>query len=271
MRKGRPQLFLLLLSAALLLGACGLLVGEPFIEPLFEANITREFNDRALVDFRAYPAQALDPLDPFSHFAIFYRIYISDTPVPATTTDTFNAINPTLHANFNTVSPFIDSDTLIGTNMHNLFSGMNFRYLSLGTMTVTDGVATITPQDINAVLNRAIGTYVVEFNFSQSQQIPVIRLGGSEYVLLRATGHQGIGFTPRPEHRLFLNSLDLRNPDFINVNENADVVDRAGIDPMRRDFTFVAMFLVAVGMNSATFATVYSTPSLIHVFQLPDD
>jgi hypothetical protein len=69
-----------------------------------------------------------------------------------------------------------------------------------------------------------------------------------------------------------VNTIELRNPEYIEPNRNADVADRAGpIGPQYRELTYAALFIVGVGMNPATFATVYSTPSLIHVFRLPDE
>ena len=236
--------------AALFFGACGVLEGEPFIEPVREADITRQLNDRAVINLARYPSGQ----NAFSHFAILYRIYVSDIHMPATTADTFSRINPTLQADFSVLSRYIDSETLVGVNMHNVFSARNFRYLAL------EGA------NINYVLRTAIG-YTINFDFSQSQGVPVLRIGAQEHVLVRATGHPGAGsFSPHPDRR-FVNSIQLRNSDYINPNFSADVVDRTGVADRR--FTYVAMFIVAVGMDPNTFTNVYSTPSLIHVFQLP--
>jgi len=272
--RGLIKLFFLAL-AALFFGACGLLVGEPFIDPVPEADITRHGNDRAEIYLRSY-----SPHDAFSQFTIFYRIYVSDVSIPATTTDTFPAINPILQQNFNSVYPFIDSDTLFGTNMHNLFSGINFRYLFLANAANLTGTALVEANvpvlSIDQVLGRSLfyrpnAELILEFDFSQSQQVPVLRIGSDEFILLRAESHPGIGsFNPRPEHRRFINHDDLREYDYINVNFNADVANRAGLTGIDRRFTYVAMFIVGVGMNPLTFANVYSTPSLIHVFQIPD-
>ena len=278
--------FFLFPFAALSMGACGLLVGEPFIYPVHEANITRYLNDRATVGLRT---NEFIRADDFSNFVIFYRIYISDLYIPSTTTDTFSTINPVLLQNFNTVSRYIDSDTLFGVNMHNVFSNIHFRYLSLGRLRIVDDEEVVDEVDINQ-LNSAIGN-VINFDFSQSRGIPAIIIGDPDqeaftddgagnliipnpnyFVLLRANSHTApVGpFTPQPEHRLFINSEELRDPEFINLNFNADVTDRAGIIDEERRYTYAALFIVAVGMDINTFANVYSTPSLIHVFRLPN-
>ncbi|MCL2232441.1 MAG: hypothetical protein FWB99_05115 [Treponema sp.] len=258
MRKG--TIFILLLFAALLLSSCGLMEGEPFIEPVPQADIERFSNNRAIVNLRHYPALSAQPA--FSHFAIFYRIYVSNIPEFSPSPATFNAINPTLHSNYNTIRPFIDSDSLFGANMHDQFRRLGFWYLAL------EGNA-----NINAILNNAIGN-IVEFNFPSGEN-PFIRIGpGNIYdtagnitnVHTLWRSNDGGRFTPVPENRFFRNTDDLRNPEHIIPQRNADVANIAG----ERQYTYAAMFIVAVGMNSSTFATVHSTPSLIHVFQLPD-
>ena len=187
---------------ALLFTACGLLEGEPFIFPITEDRITRFMNDRAVINL-LHHENADQPA--FSHFAIFYRIYISDTYVAATTTDTFAHINTTLNADFNHVAPFIDSDTLIGTNMHILFTGRNFRYLELEQRyPVAQQVET------NQILREMLGHQEVEFSFEHSP--PTLSFDGRTFTLLRATGHPGLpSFQPHPDRR-FVNTIDLRNP-----------------------------------------------------------
>ena len=259
MYKGRIKKIFLLPLAALLLGACGLLEGMPFIDPVQQSDIEPSMDDRATVDLRDYSPHPT----AFSHFVIYYRIYISDYVEMAPGPINFGRINPTLLSNYNTVLPHIDSDTLFGVNMHNLFSGMNFRYLSLEGNVIDQVLG-------SAFFNRPREERILEFDFGTAQ-IPVMRIGSDEFILLRAAGHQGISFSPRPEHRRFLNTEELRNSEYIDPNFNADVASAGtATDPMLRDFTYVAMFIVAVGIDSSTFSTIYSTPSLIHVFRLPD-
>ncbi|MCL2206028.1 MAG: hypothetical protein FWB82_05855 [Treponema sp.] len=268
----RLRSLFLLPVAALLLTACGLLEGEPFIEAIHSDRIERSFNDRATLDVTGYTPHPT----AFSHFAIFYRIYISDTPVPSTTTDTFPQINPTLNADFNAIATYIDSETFVGVNMHTLFTGRGFRYLALARLDPAMPPPHLVPVDTNSVLASMVSE-VVEFSFEGGWQThPVMRFVNRpigdpdrEFVLWRATSHDGIAFDPQP-NRLFFNTAELRNAAYINPNMNADVADRTGIPAASRLHTFAALFIVGVGMDHATFSTVYSTPSLIHVFLLPN-
>jgi hypothetical protein len=87
------------------------------------------------------------------------------------------------------------------------------------------------------------------------------------YVLWRSDG--GGLFSPRPD-RYFVNSRELWAPENISNQINADVVNKANLPDGDRRYTYAAMFIVAVGVNPASYSNIYSTPSLIHVFRLPD-
>jgi hypothetical protein len=67
-----------------------------------------------------------------------------------------------------------------------------------------------------------------------------------------------------------MNKEALWRVENINDKTNADVVNKSGITPDERHYTYAAMFIVAVGINAASYSNIYSTPALIHVFQLPD-
>ena len=92
-------------------------------------------------------------------------------------------------------------------------------------------------------------------------------LGNNTYILWRSDG--GGLFNPMPD-RYFINSNELSSPDNINDQINADVANKADIPEGGMRYTYAAMFIVAVGFNPSTYSNIYSTPSLIHVFLLPD-
>jgi hypothetical protein len=268
---------LTLILAIFLLGACGLLVGEPFIEAIPQADITQELNSRAIIDLRLYP----DNNDAFTNFVIFYRIYTSDLYISSTGirdtgldegTGTFVRINPTLDQNFRRINPLIDNEDRIGENMHNLFTSMNFHYLRFQHPYSLAIVPTPLGRSFFALPPEH---RMIEFNFD-SGAIPSMTVSPgagppyeAQFNLLRANTQGGIDFSLEPPDGRFLNSLALRDRAFIaDTNINRDVVDF----PNRvLDYTYAAIFIAAVGMSQTTFANVYSTPSMIHVFRLPDE
>ena len=245
-----PVFLFWVLGTLLCLGTCGL-EDYPFIDPVPQSNIIPVMNYRATVRIPSSNSAM------FEHFAIFYRIYVSNELISSTTRDNYSAINSYLASDYNSIFPYIDSDTLVNTNMDTLFQGRGYKYLSLEN------------GNIDAVLSSsALGsTLVFDFPASASAGMPTMTIGSSVYTLWRSNGSGT--FTPRPDRNL-VNNNDLWNSDYINQQFNADVVDKSGIGAGDRRYTYTAMFIVAVGIDANTYSYIYSTPSLIHVFQLPD-
>jgi len=232
-----------------ILGACGI-EDYPIIPPVPDSNITRQFNDRATVRIPNDYAET-----PFTNFAVFYRIYVSDTPQPSIMESTFSAINPTLASDYNVFKGYIDSTTAVNVNMDAIFQGRGYKYLELQG-----------DSNIYSVLSSSVFGTILEFNFSSSRD-PSMTVGANTYTLWRSNGN-GL-FNPRPD-RLFRNREELyRSENISNPTINADVAGKSGVTDGRL-YTYAAMFIVAVGVNTASYSPIYSTPALIHVFQLPD-
>jgi len=233
----------------LFLYACGI-EDYPVIYPVPQSNISQEMNDRAIVRVPNYYAGTT-----FTNFAIFYRIYVSDTPQSSITESIYSTINSTLASDYNAIKPYIDSTSIVNTNMDTLFQNRGYKYLDL--------------QDDNifSVLSSSVLGTNIEFDFSSSRGAPTMRIGSQVYTLWRS--NSGGLYNPRPD-RLFINMEELWRSENINATTNADVVDKSDITSDARHYTYAAMFIVAVGVNAATYTNIYSTPALIHVFQLPD-
>lgn len=242
------RFYFLVLFAAFFSGACGL-EDYPYIDPIPQANVTQQMNNRATVRIPDIYAGT-----SFTNFAVFYRIYVSDIPQASTTINSYSSINSVLASDYNSFRTYIDSTTQINVNMDSLFQGRGYKYLALRD------------ENISSVLSPAsVGNSLI-FDFS-SGRAPTMTLGSSVYTLWRSDG--GGLFEPSP-NRLFVNSEELWKPENINSQTNADVANKSGINDGDRRYTYAAMFIVAVGVNVASYSNIYSTPSLIHVFQLPD-
>ena len=253
---GKFCFFVLPFAAALFLVTCGL-EDYPVIYPVHQSDITQELNNRAVVTIRTDNAGTA-----FTHFAIFYRIYVSDIRVDATTISDaaqYYTINSTLGSDYAGVNPYIDSDTLVNTNMDTFFTGRGYKYLFLNG------------PDIDNVLNSSVLGKTLTFYFPSqfsSGGPPTMTIGSTDYILWRSTG-SGTGiYTPRPD-RNFVNNDDLWNPDYLNSDNNADVVNKTGITGSDPHYTYAAMYIVAIGIDNTNYSQIYSTPSLIHVFLLP--
>jgi hypothetical protein len=229
-------------------GACGI-EDYPFINPIPQGNITQSLSSYAAVRIpNNYEGTY------FTHFAVFYRIYVSDIDLISTDKTSYSAINSTLASDYNNFNAYIDSTTQVNVNMDSLFQGRGYKYLALQDT------------NINTVLSSSSLGQSLTFDFSSSKR-PTMTLGNDTYVLWRSDG--GGQFSPLPD-RYFVNRGELWNPENINNQINADVVNKANLTDSNRRYTFAAMFIVAVGINPASYSNIYSTPSLIHVFRLPD-
>jgi hypothetical protein len=241
----KAGLFLLLLPAVLFLWGCGV-DDYPHVNSVPQSNITQTFNNYAEV--RLPPGS-----NSFTHYVIFYRIYVSDVSIPSTTysdTASYSAINPALSSDFYSIRQYIGSDTLVNANMDAVFRARGYSYLCLES------------SDIDSVLNSSSTT--LSFSFPTSEN-PYMTKGGARYVLWRSNGNGA--FSPRPD-RYFRNKPGLYESGGINAQTNADVADKPGMSGADR-YTYAAMFIVAVGVDNTTYSNIYSTPAFIHVFQLP--
>jgi hypothetical protein len=234
--------------ASLFLCTCGL-EDYPLISPVPQSNITQVMNNHATVRLPNNYAGT-----PFTNFAVFYRIYVSNVLQATTTSSSYSAINSALASDYNSFSTYIDSTTLVNTDMDALFQGRGYKYLNLQG------------NNISAVLSSSVLGTNLDFDFASSKA-PTMTVGSTVYTLWRSDGN-GL-FTPRPD-RLFMNKEELWRTENINDKTNADVVNKSDIQAGDKRYTYAAMFITAVGINTASYSNIYSTPSLIHVFQLPD-
>jgi hypothetical protein len=243
---------LLFVLCSLFLWSCGI-EDIPFIDSIPQGNITQAMNNRAVVRI---PSDS--PGTTFTNFAVFYRIYVSDTLQASTTsTSIYSAINPTLTSDYNNFSNYINSTTQGNVDMDRVFQNRYYKYLVLEEPNTNN---------INTVLSESSFGQSLEFDFSSSKR-PTMTLGNNTYVLWRSDG--GGLFSPRPD-RYFVNSNELSNPANINNQINADVANKANLSDGDMRYTYAAMYIVAVGINPTSYSNIYSTPSLIHVFLLPD-
>jgi len=231
--------------------SCGI-EDYPYIDPIPEGNIIQELSSRAVVRI---PRDS--PGTTFTNFAVFYRIYISNILLSSITKDIYSTINPILASDYNSFSYYINSTTQVNVDMNKLFQDKGYKYLVLEDPN-TNNIGTILSES-------SLGQSLI-FDFRSSIR-PTLTIGNSTYVLWRSDG--GGLFSPRPD-RYFRNSGELWNPANITSQINADVINKADLADSDMRYTYAAMFIVAVGINPASYSNIYSTPSLIHVFLLPD-
>jgi hypothetical protein len=243
-----------------LLASCGL-EDYPYLERVKESDITREFNTRATILLPNVGSQQ------FTHFAIYYRIYISDVTTMGTILPAdMNNINSLLSLDYSYFLPYVNPDNTssASTQIDTLFA--NRKYYSLYTES----------HELSDLLTSSVEGQGITLDFSQRAdgRRPILEVGGTEYVLWRTTGRERLGelFEIKPDNdRSFVNSSELHSSEYAVSTNNAANNDVADKTPVSGDrYTYTAMYIVATGRNLIDFSPIYSQPAYIGVFRLPD-
>jgi hypothetical protein len=228
-----------------------------YLSPVPVGNITLISNTRANI--------ILPPVsDPyFTNFAIYYRIYISESSEIAeiqTSPASLGRINGTLNSDYSFFDNYTTSNTMVGTSIGSLFRNRNYYPLGINSLLSLDGVL--------GSGNAPGRTAILDFQFEP----PTITLyAGSisqgSYQLYRSNNDGA--FTPRPLDRLFRNHADLYNSAYANPTNNADVADLNNSTGASR-YTYAALYIVLVGIELTTYSQIYSNPTFVGIMRLPD-
>jgi hypothetical protein len=217
--------------------SCGI-DDEPYLEPIDPSGVNRSLTG-ATVSVGSSGEEAFSPA-----FLLYYKIYMSSASESATITSAdMSRINATLGSDYsgiNTYTPLNTTNRPVFTPT--VFSNRNFYPMTIGTSETFSGSETIT------------------LNFdNQPNQFPSLQLNGEPLTLYRSTG--GGSFVPLPEtERRFRNYSELTN------TQNKDVAQNSG----GGDNSYCAVYIIKRGVNSQTLSAIYSAPTFIAVFRLPD-
>jgi hypothetical protein len=253
MKKKRFPLFILAAFFCLLQGSCGI-EDYYYLYPVTKENgaITVTGNDMARVTLPQLPALSATY---FTHFTIYYRIYVTDEYVQDSSTEQgLSRINSTLAQDYSNFAQYIDSETNVNTNIGALFTNRNYYPLEVQGSSMSQNVLNPSSQGQTVTLDFAAG------------KNPIIAIRGQTFALWRSTNDGK--FSPQPPNRYFVNHSDLYNPSFINANNNADVVNKSNMTLATR-YTYAALFIVVTGLD-ANYSPLYSTPAFIGVLNLPE-
>ena len=230
---------------AVFLFSCG--IEEYYYLPQVpESNIKRTSNTEAEISLPDID----DPKYYYaSNYSIFYRIYISNNNTIAeiqTPTDR-NNISSALANDFSALQPYTNPANSSITSA-NTFSSRNYFELEF------DSVSEMLPKDG--------GTLRIQFPTGSGD--PVVSLNDGPEIRLRRSSNL---ISPQPIGDLYFRNTQGLN-DFANATSsiNADVAGR-DISPR---YAYVSMYIVAVGYDDRQFTPIYSKPTLISIFKLPD-
>jgi hypothetical protein len=235
-KRKKTHFFLALLSIAFI--ACGI-DDEPYLAPVDPSSVVITANTSATVTLSVSGENLYSP-----SFLLYYKIYISGQSEPATIgPNAMSRINTTLNSDYNGISTY----TTLNTTNRPVFSPTVFSNRNFNTM-------------FNGSSETFSGSETITFNFENQQalSLPSLTLNGAEPTLYRSTG--GGSFVPLPENeRRFRNFTELRS------TQNRDVAQGSG-----GNYSYCAVYIIKRGVNSRTLSAIYSAPTFITVFRLPD-
>jgi hypothetical protein len=237
-RNGKKLLFLVLLPFVLV--ACGI-DDEPYLSPVEASSVvvTTNTGARAIV--------AIDGSESLysPSFLLYYKIYISTAnELSAISPDVMSRINSTLSTDYNGILSY----TTLNTTNRPVFTPTIFSSRNFYTMVVGSSETFSTTGELR-----------INFENQNNASLPSASVGGGPALTLyRSTG--GGSFVPLPENDLrFRNFTELRN------TQNRDVAQGSG-----GDFSYCAVYIVKRGVNPNTLTAIYSAPTFLAVFRLPD-
>jgi hypothetical protein len=235
------------LAAGVFLLTCG--IEEVYYLPQVpEVNIQTVFNNGATIRL-----PSLSNYYYASYYSIYYRIYISGQLVSGVIDSSFlrSSISSNLSSDFDAIYPNTNPiSTTTGTPADTLFKNRTYFELEL------EGV------EIKNLLPVNGGNLSIQFPNIEGGY-PVLSFNnGSEIRLFRPRE-----LTSPNSDRYFRNTSYLNDIENTVSNVNADVARRSGLS---QRYAYVSMYIVAVGINQVTFTSIYSKPTHISVFKLPD-
>lgn len=243
------SLCFLLITLALFTG-CG--IDEyAYLLPIRGDEISLTANTGAVV-----PIPNNDPTI-FTNLIILYRIYMSNTDDQSPAPENFRYINSALDSHYRSINVYnYTSDRVFSaSNLDSLFINNGYKYLYLENIS-THKILQMDDLNPSDVLNEKL-IFNFPTNLSAGGPYPAMSItSGGNYNLLR---EQQSGLNDISD-RYFINNGELlkNNPADVNPNtaENANIA-------------YVAMFIIAMGLNDVEYTPIYSNPTLIHVFRLP--
>jgi hypothetical protein len=210
-----------------------------------QINIKTIFNTDAVIVIPAVP----DP--PYyyaTNYSIFYRIYISESDVSTEISSPAqrSQISASLASDFNALEQFTNPANS-SVPSASTFRNRNYFELEFEGSTINSFLTTI-----GVTLNRTLN---IKFP-TEPGGFPVVFFDNDPEIRLRRSGNL---ISPEPIGDPFL-----RNTPALNNTINADVSARSG------NYAYISMYIVAVGYDNSQFTPIYSKPTHISIFKLPD-
>jgi len=245
----KPQYRILQIANILLavfLFSCGL-EEHYFLPQIPQENISTTGNTFASIEM-----PSISQYYYATYYTIFYRVYISDfLTVSSISSSQRNQISSALASDFSALESIANPANSSAVTSVNTFSNRNYYEIEF------DGVVN------NEILPAEGGTIRITFPTAQGG-FPVVSLNNESEIRLRRSSTI---LSPEPRDDLFIRNTPGLNSYANATNSiNADVAGR-NVDTR---YAYISMYIVAVGYDNTRFTPIYSKPTHIGIFKLPD-
>jgi hypothetical protein len=241
-----------LFPVLLFIQSCGI-ESYHYLSPVPSGNITSSLNERATIMLPSISSS------DFTHFAMYYRIYISYSNRIgfSLSQNDLRDINQTLYSDYSYLSSYTSTTNTTTVNIASIMSNRGYQplYFELPSTEISSGV--LTSPGIQ-----------IQLDFPQSGSRPPYLSFSDESTMTLKRSNGGGTFSPLPSSRDFVNTNDLNKDANISTNINADVVAPSGSGNTRH--AYVAMYIASAGINEQTYTPFFSIPSFVGIFLLPD-
>jgi hypothetical protein len=197
----------------------------------------------------------------FSNFTIYYRIYTSYSNDVGFSLSRENLmrINSTLYSDYSYIEPYTSSTNSANANASSIMTNRGYQPLyfeSISGGSISSDILTSPGSELRIAFPQP----------SPSYPYPYLSYSGSTWYLKRSNGNGA--FSPVPADRYFLNTSGLNNRDNIIATINADVVNASGSGGTRH--AYVSVYIITSGLNEQSYTPIFSIPTFIGIFLLPD-
>jgi hypothetical protein len=225
--------------------ACGI-DDEPYLAPVDLSNVVVTSNTSARIT--GMSASGEDEYSP--NYLLYYKIYISSVSETSTILpEAMSRINSTLNSDYSGIRPYTTSNTSsIQIFTPTVFSNRNFYPMFAGSD------ETFSASSTNSI--------TLDFSNLSDVSLPSLAWNsGTAQTLYRSSG--GGSFVPSPE-----DDRRFRNFDGLRETQNRDVAQ--GSSGGSNEHSYCAVYIIKRGVNPNTLTAIYSAPTFITVFRLPD-
>jgi hypothetical protein len=198
----------------------------------------------------------------FSNFTVYYRIYASYSNDVGFSLSRENLmrINSTLYSDYNYIEPYTSSTNSANANASSIMTNRGYQPLyfeSISDGGISSDILTSPGSELRVAFPQP----------SPSYPYPYLNYSGRTLYLKRSNGNGA--FSPVPADRYFLNTSSLNNRDNITTTINADVVNTSSSSGGARH-AYVSLYIITSGLNEQSYTPIFSIPTFVGIFLLPD-